>query len=74
MKFTWQSVNFAKCNTYDKQEINFLPNGITIANSGTNLTLRMTMTELPNFNDFINFILTFLMLNLTSLTAIWSYL
>ena len=38
MVFTWQSLNFAKCNKWHKQKINFLPNGITTAHSRTNLT------------------------------------
>ena len=62
MVFTRQSVNFAKCNTEVKQKINFLPDEITTAHSATNLTLRMTMTELSFLIIFINFILTFLML------------
>ena len=41
---------------------------------GTNLTLRITMTELPSLSIFINFILTLLMLKLTSLNTLWSYL
>ena len=62
MVFTWQSVHFAKCFTEDKQKINFLPDEITTAHSATNLTLRMTMTELSSLIIFINFISTFLML------------
>ena len=46
MVITWQSVNFAKCNKYDKQKINFVPDGITTAHSGTNLTLRIAIIEL----------------------------
>ena len=37
MIFTWQSVNFSKCNTEDKQKINFLLDEITTAHSATNL-------------------------------------
>ena len=39
---------------------NFLPAGITTAHCGTNLTLRITMTELPSLNIFIAFISTLL--------------
>ena len=62
MVFTWQSVNFAKCNTENKQKINFLPDEIITAHSATNLTLRMTMTELSSLNIFINFFFFFLSL------------
>ena len=37
MIFTRQNVNFSKCNTEDKQKINFLPGEITTAHSATNL-------------------------------------
>ena len=57
--------------TNKKQNINFLPVEITTAHSGTNIMLRMSMTELPSLNIFINFISTFLMLNLTLLMAIF---
>ena len=62
MVFKWQSVNFAKCNTEDKQKINFLLDKITIAHSATNLTLKITMTELSSLIIFINFVSAFLML------------
>ena len=62
MVFTWQSLNFAKCNTEDRQKINFAPDEITTAHSATNLTLRMTMTEPSSLIIFINFISAFLML------------
>ena len=36
--------------------------------------LMMKMTQLPSLNIFINFISTFLMLNLTLQSALWLYL
>ena len=40
MVFTWQSVNFAKCNTEDKQKINFLPDEITTAYSACKVNVK----------------------------------
>ena len=52
---------------YAGKQINiFLSGGTNTAYSGTNSTLRMTMTKQPSLNIFINFILTFLMSNLIS--------
>ena len=45
MIFTWQSVNFAKCNTEDKQKINFLPGEITTAHSATNLNNQAVLLD-----------------------------
>ena len=55
---------FCKMQYLGQTKINFLPDRITTAHSGTNLTLRITMTELPSLNIFINFISTLLMVNL----------
>ena len=65
---------FCKMQYVGQTKTNFLPHGITTAHSGTNLTLRITMTELPSLNIFIHSILMLLMVNLTSLNATWSYL
>ena len=65
---------FGKMQYVGQIKINFLPDGITTAHSGTNLALMMTMTELPFLNIFINFYLKTLLLNLTSKSGLWLYL
>ena len=65
---------FCKMEYVGQTKNNFLPDEITTAHFERNLTLKMIMIELPSLIIFINFISTFLMLNRTSLNALWSYL
>ena len=53
---------FCKMQYGGQTKINFLLDKITIAHSATNLTLKITMTELSYLIIFINFVSAFLML------------
>ena len=55
MIFTWQSVNFAKCNTEDIQKINFLPDEITTAHSATNLECKNDNNQAVLLDYFYKF-------------------